>query len=94
MYPSTLPIAQTALDHAFAGLAAGAGVVREVPVVCLAHVALVPRHPGLALALAVHGALEAGGALGVTVAVQTRLPPVGVLDRGDVVIGLRWSKTS
>ena len=49
-----LPIAQAAFDHAFAGLAALAGIIREVPVVGLAHVALVARYPGLALTLAIN----------------------------------------
>ena len=55
-------VAQTSLHHTLAGLTAPAGSVREVPVVCLALVALISRHPGLALTLPLTGALQVVGA--------------------------------
>ena len=57
-----------------------------------AELALVPFHPRLALALSIIEALEVGGALGVTVAIKTRLPPVNVVARGNVVVGLMGNK--
>ena len=81
-------VAQTSLHHTLAGLTAPAGSVREVPVVGLALVALVSRHPGLTLTLSLTGTLEVGGAGGVAVTGQTGLAALGVLHWRDVVVVL------
>ena len=81
-------VAQTSLHHTLAGLTAPTGSVREVPVVGLALVALVSRHPGLTLTRTLTGTLEVGGAGGVAVTGQTGLAALGILHWRDVVVVL------